>query len=76
MAWISVKDELPEIGVPVFTIGVFKDKPATNHVVAQLDGDGKWLVGYTLNGERYVLVVFETFPTHWQPLPESPQEYF
>ena len=73
MSWISVEDQLPVIGAAVFTIGKFKDKPATNHVVARLNDDGKWLVGYTLNGDRYVLVVFETFPTHWMPLPEPPK---
>ncbi|MEG1234837.1 MAG: DUF551 domain-containing protein [Acinetobacter sp.] len=73
MSWISVEDGLPPIGTAVFTIGIFNDKPATNHVVAQLDNDGKWLVGYTLNGDRYVLVVFETFPTHWMPLPPPPK---
>ena len=72
--WISVKDRMPKVGEAVFTIEVFKDKPATNHVVAQLDKEGKWLVGYTLNSERYVLVVFETFPTHWMPLPKPPTE--
>lgn len=71
--WISVDDQMPAIGEFVFTIGHYHGK-ATNHCVAMLDDEGRFLIAYQLVGERFVQIAFEVFPSHWMPLPAPPAQ--
>jgi hypothetical protein len=62
--WISVKDRLPEIEIPVLLMDKFKYMEVgwVNH---PLQSDLWQVCGCEMN---------ENFITHWMPLPDPPQE--
>lgn len=78
--WISVEDELPEVGQPVIVHGdPYKNKPPT-FTLAVVDHSSDWhecdssfgwidydLDGFTGKGFNDIEGV-----THWMPLPEPP----
>lgn len=62
MGWISVKDELPEVGVPVF-LGSFQWPRGCIGMIPVVGSD---FVGFLDETEALP----EGDPTHWQALPE------
>jgi len=75
--WISVEDELPELGVAVTTIGKKDDGCWTTPITAQLYIDGekqRFISGFSFGGDRLIRTMVETKPTHWMPLPKPPVE--
>ena len=83
MKWISVKDRLPEKGVPVLVFVPRKGDEEKYITIDLLDPDSDGDIWYWHNDnyERYVLAgppgsigPSEEAPyTHWQPLPEPPK---
>ena len=78
--WVSIKDRLPEVGIPVLVFGVEKDEePEPWFAVASYNpkyGRPDWPYGYWAT--EYVTSLEDcclpgiTGPTHWMPLPEQP----
>ena len=66
MEWISVKDRLPEEGVPVLVTGVVKkgDHP---YLVDYIYKDDWFWWPMNYNRTRGFVI------THWMPLPEPPE---
>ena len=60
--WISVKDRLPEVGVPVLV----HEGPYNYQVIATINSDGRW--EDTVEGYMAIHV------THWMPLPDPPTD--
>ncbi|MGS0941595.1 DUF551 domain-containing protein [Pseudomonas luteola] len=76
--WISVKDKLPEIGVPVWLY-----EPGCTPWIGWRGEDGEfWLwgncygSGYEYQAGEWIsvdLIIDDDYqPTHWQPLPDPP----
>lgn len=74
MEWISVKDNLPNMFESVLTIGADSDGEMLTPIVATIQDDGKFISGYKFAGDRSIGFYFETFPTHWMPLPSAPND--
>lgn len=71
MEWISVKDKLPEVDVPVLiAYKGYNTGEVHNDGVAAVDQNGTW--GWWDGGYAEETVVVEV--THWMPLPESPKD--
>ena len=70
--WISVEDKLPEVNEPVLCVGMCEDGDFLAPVVASLQQDGKFIIGYRFHGDRVIGFFVETFATHWMPLPPPP----
>jgi Protein of unknown function (DUF551) len=65
--WISVKDRLPEDGIPVITVY----SGCTQHITYWLV-DGSWYPAYSDEEEDPTGVIEGVF-THWMHLPEPPK---
>ena len=72
--WISVNDIEPSINEPILCIGRNGEGEFLSPVVASLQEDGKFIIGYRFNDDRVIGFFFETFPTHWMPMPDEPKE--
>lgn len=72
--WININDNQPVVGDPVLCVGMSSDDDFLAPVVASLQDDGKFIIGYRFHDERVIGFFFETFVTHWMPLPESPKQ--
>ena len=70
--WISLEDCPPDIGEPVLCVGMSYGGEFLAPAVANLQEDGKFIIGYRFHDERVIGFFFETFPTHWMPLPAPP----
>lgn len=74
--WISVKDRLPDFYVPVLTVSVdVNSTPIVSKLHEGKEGCTAFITAYGFYGERKIGFHFETYPTHWMPLPKPPQEY-
>lgn len=70
--WISVKERVPEDGVPVLItyLGYYDNRPYCDAIANIRNGDWGW---YEAAGEDNDEVVRVTI-THWMPLPSPPEE--
>lgn len=71
--WISVDSKSPDVGKPVLCVGISDDGEFLAPVVASLQDDGRFIIGYRFHDERVIGFFFETFVTHWMQLPEMPE---
>lgn len=70
--WISLRDELPEYGVPVLIVG----NSVTQYVTYMLDGDGEtcaWFEPYYFDHDDD-LKIWASEITYWMPLPIPPNK--
>lgn len=69
--WISVKERLPESGIPVLVAYLgYRTGEQRCDGVAVVDNNGVW--GWWDGGNAEETVIVEI--THWMPLPEPPKE--
>lgn len=71
MEWISIKDRLPECGIPVLVtyLGYNTGKQHCDGIAA-VDSGGMWGWWDGDDAEETVIV----YITHWMPLPNPPKE--
>lgn len=74
MEWIRVEDRLPEQGTPVLTVSEdLGSSPVVAFIRREESYSLRFYIAYTFHGERDIGFHFQTFPTHWMPLPEPPK---
>lgn len=70
--WVSVDKCLPIDGITVLTVGYCPSGwtmplPASYY-------NGKFIMALNFQSERFTQIAIETFPTHWMPMVEMPEE--
>ena len=69
--WIDVSELA--VNIPVLTVGKNSDGEWTTPIVATKFENGKIVAGYRFSGQRDIGFHFETMATHFQPLPNPPE---
>ncbi len=70
--WISVKDRLPEEGIPVIVcyLGYYDGMPCSDSLANIKCGGWCWWEGYDCDNDEEIRVDV----THWMMLPDPPKE--